>query len=90
MDDILKTVDLPDGRVVLFRDATNVYRAENLVRLNSDGSLRWRAALPANTGPDNFTDAALDGPRIRANTWSGWVIWFDHATGTVSESKFGK
>ena len=88
MDDVIKSFDLAGGRVTLFANGNN--RAENLVCLNADGSLRWRAALPANTLPDSFVDAVLEGDRARANTWSGWVIWFDCTTGAVRETSFTK
>lgn len=90
MKEIVKTVDLPDGRAVLFDTANESYRPENLVCLSADGAVLWRAALPANTGPDSFIDMAVDGDDIRAVTWSGWAMWFDRTTGTVNKSVFVK
>jgi hypothetical protein len=86
----IKSIELPDCRVVLLARANRDYRADNLVCFNSDGSLRWRAALPSNTGSDSFIDVALDGNNIRANTWSGWAIWFDGITGAANKSEFVK
>jgi len=86
----IKRVKLADYWVALFVTADTDYRAENLACFNSNGSLRWRAALPRNTGPDSFVDAVLDGNCIRAQTWSGWAIWFDGATGAVNKSEFVK
>ena len=70
--------------------ASEDYRTENLVCVNFDGSVRWRAALPSNTGPDCFVNATVDENDIRADSWSGWAIWFDHETGVVKKSEFVK
>ncbi|UPJ53290.1 hypothetical protein IVB30_19445 [Bradyrhizobium sp. 200] len=86
----IKSVEHYDCRVVLLAAASGDYRSENLVCFNSDGSERWRAALPSNTGPDSFVNAAIDENSIRANTWSGWAIWFDHVTGATNKSEFVK
>jgi hypothetical protein len=86
----IKSVELPDCRVVLLATAGGDYRTENLVCFNSDGSMRWRAALPNNTGPDSFVNVALDGNSIRANSWSGWAIWLDGTSGAATKSEFVK
>jgi hypothetical protein len=90
MKNIIKTIDLPDGRAVLLDTTNESFRLENLVRLSADGAVRWWAVLPANAGLDSFVDMALDGDYIRAVTWSGWAMWFDRATGTVNKSVFIK
>jgi hypothetical protein len=86
----IKSIELHDCRVVLLATPSGDYRTENLACFNSDGSVRWRAALPSNTGPDYFVDAALDGDNIRARTWSGWAVWFAVASGAESKSEFVK
>ena len=86
----IKSVGLHDGRLALLASVTGDYRSENLICFNSDGSLRWRAALPTNTGPDSFVDVVFDGNSIRAQTWSGWALWFDVATGVANKSEFVK
>jgi outer membrane protein assembly factor BamB len=86
----IKSVEHYDCRVVLLAAASGDYRTENLVCFNSDGSVRWRAALPSNTGPDSFVNATVDENNIRADSWSGWAIWFDHETGAVKKSEFVK
>jgi hypothetical protein len=86
----IKSIELYDCRVVLLASPIGDCRTENLVCFNSDGSLRWRAALPSNTGSDSFVDVALDGNSIHAITWSGWAIRFDNVTGTPTRSEFVK
>jgi hypothetical protein len=90
VDDVIKSFDLAGGRVTLFEAAGRTGRAENLVCLNADGSLRWRAALPVNTLPDSFVDVILEDDCVRASAWSGWIIWFDCATGRAQKSLFAK
>jgi len=90
MSDVIKSFDLPIGRVVLFDPPMDAHRAENIACLDTDGSLRWRAALPENTGPDHFADMAPDAGCIRATTWSGWAIWLDTASGATIKSAFVK
>ncbi|WP_050629187.1 hypothetical protein [Bradyrhizobium viridifuturi] len=90
MSDVIKSLDLTDGRVVLFDGAADAYRAENLACFDPDGSLRWRAALPHHTGPDRFVDVVLGGGCMRASTWSGWAIWLDSVSGATIKSEFSK
>src|SRR4051812_21330023 len=83
-DEIYASVDLPDGKAVVFDwSANKQYRYENLVCFNDDGSVRWRAGLPENSGPDYFVGIALDQGHIRANTWSCYALWLDPSTGAV-------
>jgi hypothetical protein len=86
----IKSLELYDCRVVLLAAASGDYRTENLVCFNSDASLRWRAALPTDTGPDSFVSLAIEENSIRANSWSGWAIWFDRVTGVAKTSEFVK
>jgi hypothetical protein len=88
---ILQSLDFPDCRAVLFDWSSNKeYRFENLVCLNGDGSLRWKAELPKNSGPDCFVGIALDNSQLRANTWSGFALWLDLLSRRVLKSAFTK
>jgi hypothetical protein len=88
---IAESIDLPDGRIVLFRDDDDTsYRFENLVCFDIDGSLRWKAALPKNSGSDCFTSVAFDGEHIRAYAWSGFLVWFDPLTDSAVRTVFTK
>lgn len=86
----IKSIELDDCRIVLLASPSESYRTENLICNNYDGSLRWRAALPSNTGTDSFIDAVLDGKCVRAHTWSGWAVWFAIASGAENKSEFVK
>ena len=88
---ISETLDLPDCKVVLFDWSSNKeHRFENLVCVNGDGSLKWRAALPQDTGSDCFVAMALDDGQLRANTFSGFAIWLDPLSGSALKTQFTK
>jgi hypothetical protein len=88
---ILQSLDFPDCRVVLFDWSSNQeHRFENLVCFNGDGSLRWKAALPQNSGDDWFVAMALDNGQLRANTWSSYALWLDLPTGRALKTTFTK
>jgi hypothetical protein len=88
---IVESVDLADGRVVVFDWSSNSeYRHENLVCFNRDGSVRWRPALPDNSGPDCFVGVTIDKGQIRANTMSCFALWLDPLTGETLKSVFTK
>jgi hypothetical protein len=89
-DNVTQSIDLGDGRVVMFDTEGDVYRSENLVFLNSDGSRRWKAELPKNSGPDRFVGIVLDGEHIRASTWSCFTLWLDPLTGKTLRAVFAK
>jgi len=88
---IFETLDLADCKVVLFDWSSNKeHRYENLVCINGDGSLRWRALLPQNTGSDCFVGITLDDGRFRANTMSCFAIWLDPLSGSTLKTQFTK
>jgi hypothetical protein len=88
---MLQSLDIPGGRAVLFYwSANQECRFENLACFNGDGSLRWRAALPENSGHDCFVGIALDNDQLRANTWSCFALWLDLLTGRASKTAFTK
>ena len=89
--DILQSLDFPECRVVLFDWSSNrAFRFENLVCYGADGSLRWKAALPENSGPDCFVGIALDNGQLRANTMSCFALWLDVSTGQALRTQFTK
>jgi outer membrane protein assembly factor BamB len=90
--DILRKLDLPDGaRVVVYDWLGCSAPVENLVCLNSDGTIRWRAKLPENAGPsDCFVAVRMDGDLLLANTWSCYAVWLDPKTGETLRQSFTK
>ena len=91
VEHIFQALDLPDCNVVLFDWSSNKqHRFENLACFNADGSLRWRAALPQNSGSDCFVGIAFDDGQLRANTMSCFAIWLDLQTGRAVKTVFTK
>jgi outer membrane protein assembly factor BamB len=89
---ILRTLELPTGRVVLTDwSGSNPYRLENLACYLIDGSLKWKAKLPEHTGSDWFTSLELDqNGNIRAFTWSCYLLSLDPESGQTLETVFHK
>jgi outer membrane protein assembly factor BamB len=87
---IHQTLELPNGRIVILKWSDKTYRDENLFCYRADGSLKWKAELPPNTGQDFFVAVALVGAELRANTWSCYALWLDPETGRTLRSHFTK
>ena len=89
--DILQSLEFPDCRVVLFDwSSSKEHRFENLACFNGDGSLRWKAILPQNSGPDCFVAIAFDNGQLRANSMSSFALWLDLPTGSTLKTLFTK
>jgi hypothetical protein len=92
MRNIHTSVDLPNGvgRLVLFDWETGSGSDENLVCLEPNGRVRWRAKLPTNDPSDCFVAVRLDRDLVRANSWSGYAVRLDPATGRTLRTQFTK
>lgn len=74
-------------RVVLFSWSTSrEAKKRNLVRLDSDGTVVWRAELPGEAASDCFNSLARDGDGFVARTYSEWVVRLD-ADGRVRHKR---
>jgi len=85
-------VELLDGNsrclILLDPDATRRSYFENLLCVDANGNVLWRAQL-IDTSNDTFVSVRLaDG--LYANTWSGYRVRLDPATGAVLEAQFVK
>ncbi len=92
MREIYTSVDLPNGvgRLVIFDWETGTGSQENLVCLEPDGRVRWRATLPTGDPSDCFVAVGLDGDLVRANSMSCYAVWLDPATGRALRTLFTK
>jgi hypothetical protein len=61
---------------------------QNLVRVQADGSIIWRASLP--TGDDTYTAAEMDGEKLVAWSWQCYRVQIDIETGRILEQTFTK
>ena len=82
---------LSDGaRVLLLELPIHGARvSRNLACYAPDGSHRW-TATPGQHGPDEFVAARLDADTLVANTWSGYALWLDIASGKELRRIFTK
>jgi hypothetical protein len=88
---IVKSVELTDARIVVLDwSHSNKHHYENLLCYRPDGSMKWKAELPPNSGVDCFVGIALDGSELRANTFSGLALWLDFETGRTIRTSFTK
>jgi hypothetical protein len=55
----------------------------NLASVDGDGRVRWVADLPTDGVPDRYLSFDLDGDEIAAQSWSGYRVRLDLATGEI-------
>jgi hypothetical protein len=86
------SVDLPDrsGHPNVFDWENGPMNDENLVCLDTDGRVRWRAKLPTSEPGDCFVTVTLDGDLVRASSMSYYAVWIDPVTGEMLRSNFTK
>lgn len=63
---------------------------ENLISVDSDGAVVWRARLPSDSGTDAYVSFSLEGDQLVAHAWSGHRVTIEAATGKIRDSKFTK
>ena len=72
------TVSGSGDRIVLMFWATSAeHRFQNIARVDRDGAVKWRAALPGDGERDCFVCLTRDGDAFTARTYAGHVIAFD-------------
>jgi hypothetical protein len=83
---------LDGARAVVLLDymAAPTMPFENLVCVDCDGQVVWRARLPTTSGADAYVSFELIGDRLVANTWSGHQVILDPVTGEVQDARFTK
>jgi hypothetical protein len=88
-----EVVPLPGtARAVVLLDymAAPTVQLENLVCVDCDGQVIWRARLPTTSSAEAYVSLELIGDRLVANTWSGQRVTLDPTTGQVQDSRFTK
>ena len=78
-----------DDCIVLADRMATTDRRGNLMRLRPDGSEVWRLDAPSGVG-DLWTEVRLEGDEVIANSWSGYLVRIDLATGQERERTFTK
>jgi hypothetical protein len=59
----------------------------NLSRCSTSGESVWIAELPTSSG-DAYVDAAIEGTRVIAWSWSGYRVEMNIESGTIESSEF--
>lgn len=79
-----------DDCIVLLNYWEKGNRFQNLLRLNSAGSVVWRATLPSDVGVDSYTAIKWQSEQLLAWSWSGFMAAIDIDTGNIISQKFTK
>ncbi len=91
---IMDRIDLPDGGgSILLCDymPEEVKDGRNLMRVNAGGDIVWKASLPSVSAfPDCFVAVRLEGGKLVANTFSGYLVAVDIEDGRPAVLAFTK
>jgi len=86
---VLPGVRSDDCLVLLNPDAQRQGPFRNLLRVSSNGAVVWNAQLPTRES-DCYTSVRWVEDSIVANSWTGYRVVIDGATGDVLNSSFTK
>lgn len=90
---IIDRIDLANGAgSIMLYDwmAEEVKDGGNLMRVDADGTILWRALPTETNGQDCFVSFRWDGQNLTANTWSGYRVRVDLQNGHVTVLDFTK
>ena len=90
---IIDRVDLADraGSIVLYDwMAEAVKDGRNLMRIDAEGNILWKASPPTKGIQDCFTRIQWDGRALTANTWNCYRVSVDPGNGEVTVLEFTK
>ena len=79
-----------DDAVVLLDHMAGPKNFANLIRLAPDGRVLWRLAPPEGSTNDAYVDLRWRGDQLLANSWSGYLVRIDAASGQMTSSEFVK
>jgi len=68
----------------------NVKDGLNLMRVDLDGHILWKASLPTNELQDCFKSFQLNGKTLTAFTWSCYRLQVDVESGCIITRQFTK
>lgn len=89
---MLKTMPIPDNDDTLDLAPTDdgPGYAASITGRGSDGAVRWTAIPPKVEPEDAWTVVRLEGQRVIANSWSGYLVQLDLETGDEIARTFTK
>jgi len=86
-------VPVPDGQdcIVLLRyEDSDAHPFANVLRVTPNGSVLWRAPLPSEEPNDAYVSLSKAAEGLVANSWSGYWVRLDEASGRILERVFTK
>ena len=89
---VAEVIPIPDSSmavVLLDYSAAPAGGFENLLAIDEQGRIRWRAKLPT-TGNDTFTEVDVTPQGVEAFTWSAYNKILDARTGATISMMFTK
>lgn len=87
---VVSPLDGERGAIVLLDYMAGPKNFANLLRVRADGTVAWQASPPDESGNDAFVEFRWDGDELVANSWSGFRLRLDPATGVVRGQAFVK
>ena len=87
---VAKVMPLDEGCVVLRHQGDAENTLSDLVRVNSEGKIVWRAQLPEADGADGYVTAWLTKGTPHAISGSCWYVTLDAGTGAIKTATFTK
>ncbi|TCU10022.1 hypothetical protein EV132_12213 [Rhizobium sullae] len=70
--------------------AEEVKDGRNLMRVDAEGNILWKASTPTTGMQDCFTDMQWDGKTLTANTWSCYRVSIGLQDGQITVLEFTK
>lgn len=88
---VQKVAEIPCSNdcIVLLDPGTGSMASMNLWRYSYENGVVWMAKLPSNAG-DAYIDFELENARVFANSWTGFRVEIDLATGHILHVYFTK
>jgi hypothetical protein len=93
MKDVVKRIDLPDGRRVLLLDRLaketlygRLECARNIYLTDQNGNIVWQVETAFDAGSGPFTNVFTDGAELKAYRWDGGTYVIDAKNGHASPS----
>jgi hypothetical protein len=90
---VIDRIDLPDnaGSLLLYNwMAEDVKDGRNLIRVDPEGNILWKASPPTTGTQDCFTRMRWDGQKLIANTMSCYLVAVAPHNGEVTVLHFTK
>ena len=78
------------GAIVLLDPDEVFERFRNLLCVDLNGEIVWRAELPADDAVDAYVDAKPTRSGFVANSWSCWRVTIDLSSGEITDREFTK